>query len=166
MSVKTLSPKATSVAPYKKLLIKAERLRGKGGEAAYERAKILVAVFNDTDFRLDNGNIDDFKAAEALDDYVQDLCLSFRQLQDLLTYYPEKAQWSEGKLRSMHDEILSQRSTPEKAVKPRRSASLAQVQSLEKENEQLAYQLKKAQKRIKQLEDENAHLKSRLRLAA
>lgn len=160
MSTKTLSPKATSIAGYKKLLIEAEQLRGQAGEAAFKRITLLVAVFDDHDFRHDLGNVDPEKMGEHLDAYLEDLFLKFFQLREMLATYPKQDQWATGRLRRMYDEMLDKRSQPEKQEKKSRaSATVAEVEKLKSDIKRLRTQLAQANNRIAELESENSRLK-------
>jgi hypothetical protein len=90
--------KECSATDYKTLLLEARRLRGRNGVAAYRRAKILCQVFDDIQFRADCCNVDDFAAAAILDEYVEDLCLSFLDLRRTLQRFPKIADWKDGRL--------------------------------------------------------------------
>lgn len=162
MSTKTLSPAAGSIAPYKKLLLAVEKLRGQGGENAYRRATLLGQIFDDQDFRLDYGNVDAHGAAKILDAYVEDLCLTFFQLREMLSQFPNNEQWADGRLRTMYDTLLEKRSVPEKVIKTRASATVAEVNHLKDENEKLKTKLREANKQIEQLKASNRELRDRV----
>jgi hypothetical protein len=159
MSTKQVSRSVASTVPYKKLLEQAAQLRGQGGVGAFKRTKLLVEVFDDRDFRLDNGNIDDFKCAAILDTYVEDLALQFFDLRAMLEVFPKRSDWEQGKLRTMHQTVQDRRPRPERAVKPRKCATVAEVAALKDENKRLKAQLAAAQKRIKELQEENTRLR-------
>jgi hypothetical protein len=162
--------KVSEEAPrsYKKLLVEALALRSQGGKTAYKRAKILTAVFSDQDFRLDNGNVDDFGLAAVLDQYVDDLLAShpFLLLKAMLEYCPDESKWEEGKLGSLAKEMREAGQEPQREVKRRHKITLEQyaeieekfkreqtrVKQLQKENAELRDELDKAQKRLKRLE--------------
>jgi len=149
--------KASDDAPrgYKKLLLEALALRAQGGKSAYQRIKLLVAVYKDRDFRIEAGNVDDFRAAEVLDEYVEDLALRFLELQAMVEHFPKESQWSEGKLRSMYKEVMEANGQPERDVQRRHKITLQQYAELEEK-------LKREAARVRQLQKENAQLKSEL----
>lgn len=140
---------------YKRLLLEALELRGLGGKSAYRRTKLLVQVFADRDFRAEAGNVDDFRAAEVLDEYVEDLALSFLELRAMIEHFPRESQWSEGKLRSMYKEVMEAGGQPEREIRPRHKISLAQFAELEDK-------FRKEQARVKELQKQNAQLRSEL----
>ena len=71
-----------------------------------------MQVFSDQEFRADTGNLDDFKAAKILDSYVEDLCFGFLDLRSMLMHFPQEGAWKEGKLLTMHREMLAANSEP------------------------------------------------------
>lgn len=93
---------------YKQTLIDCLRLRGDSGSNAFQRACMLVNVFNDRDFRADHSQYDDGKLADELDQYVDDLALSFLQLKALLERFPEESDWAQGRLNKMYAELLEE----------------------------------------------------------
>ena len=140
---------------YKKLLIEALALRAQGGKSAYQRAKLLVQVYQDRDFRAEAGNVDDFRAAEVLDEYVEDLALQFLELKSMIEHFPKESQWGEGKLRSMYREVMEAGGEPEREVQRRHKITLEQYAELEEK-------WKKELARNRQLQKENVQLKSEL----
>ena len=153
---------------YKKLLLEASALRSQGGKSAYKRAKILTGVFSDEDFRLDNGNVDDFELAAVLDQYVDDLLAShpFLLLKALLEFCQDESKWEEGKLSTLVKEMRESGEGPQREVKRRHKITLeqyaeleekfkreqARVKQLQRQNNELKEELEKAQKRLKRLE--------------
>jgi len=152
-----MSTNKASDAPrgYKKLLIEALALRAQGGKSAYQRAKLLVQVYQDRDFRAEAGNVDDFRAAEVLDEYVEDLALQFLELKSMIEHFPKESQWDEGKLRSMYKEVMEAGGEPEREVQRRHKITLEQYAEMEEK-------WKKELARNRQLQKENAQLKSEL----
>jgi hypothetical protein len=142
-------PKAPQTG-YKAALVKLELLRGQAGAAAYDRVKLAAEqIFEDRDFRADLGNFDDFQAGDFLNPYFEDLCLEFLQLRSMLEFYPERERWAEGKLATMRREMLESRGQPEEeAVKRERPRWKEVAADLEK--------------RIKELEAENAALRGQI----
>ncbi len=140
---------------YKKLLSEALALRTQGGKSAYQRTKILVQVFLNRDFRAEAGNVDDGRAAEVLDEYVEDLALRFLELKAMYEYFPKDSQWSEGKLRSMYKEVMEAGAQPPREVQRRHKITLEQYAELEAK-------WKKELARVQQLRKENTQLRSEL----
>lgn len=124
--------KISSARPYKIALIEARELMGKSGVTAWKRATLLVEAFNDQDFRLDNGNADDFRLFAILDSYIEDLCLCFVELRQLLEYYPVEGQWASGKLASMWQAMQKAKDTTDKqpVEKPKQTHNCATVAQL------------------------------------
>lgn len=151
---------------YKQLIIQAREMRGQSGLSAYDRAKILVDVFNDRDFRTDVGNVDDFGAADALDQYVDDLCVSFLQLKAMFEHFPNREQWKEGMLFQMHAEVIEKgKQAPEGPTRTRKSVTTKEYEKVVEEKqaastraEYLNKELEAARKRIDELTSENREL--------
>lgn len=150
---------------YKKKLLQCKELRGEAGFTAYERARLLVDVFDDRDFRADLGNVDDWKAAKALDEYVEDLCIKFLGLRAMLEHFPRKDEWKEGKLATMYQQVVDGRSEPEQTTQERRRATLEDLERLEQQAKKwkeqadtLKGQLKGVQDELKQRDEKIAQL--------
>lgn len=140
---------------YKRLLLEALELRGQGGKSAYQRTKLLVQVFLDREFRAEAGNVDDFRAAEVLDEYVEDLALRFLELKAMVEHFPREKDWSEGKLRTMYKTVMEAGGQPEREIQRRHKITLEQYAELEDK-------WKKELARNRQLQKENAQLRSEL----
>ncbi|HUW59385.1 MAG TPA: hypothetical protein VMZ06_00140 [Candidatus Bathyarchaeia archaeon] len=173
-------PTQHSPTGYKAALLKLGEMRGQSGSAAFDRATLAVTVFDDRDFRADLGNVDDFRAGQALDPYFEDLCLEFLQLRALLEHYPEREQWAAGRLATMRREMLAARSTtgsdgqshlsrPRPSWKTKAKALEQQLTKVQggsrktsREATSLRAQLDQAKARIRELEVENADLRRQL----
>lgn len=173
---------ATKMAGYKALLLKCQELRGQAGAAAYDRAKMLVQVFDSQAWRADASPkagqlLDDLDAGRLLDAYVEDLALGFLDLRAMLEHFPEREQWAQGLLKRMHAEMLAARETTEE--QPARKRSVVTKQELEAvENErdhlkaradyltrdiaEVKDELKEARQQVKSLEAENRQLRESL----
>jgi DNA-binding transcriptional MerR regulator len=101
-----------SMPPYKKLLLQAQEMRGQSNGMIYDRARILCQVFDDGEFREDNGNIDDFRLAEILNNYIDDLGFDFLDLRSMLDKYPDRESWVSGRLKRMLAAIREKRESP------------------------------------------------------
>ena len=88
----------------------------------YDRATLLCQVFGDEGFIADSG--DQGKAEDRLDEYTNDLCLTFVELRLLWKQYPKRAQWKNGKLRRMYDDMV-QAATDNQTSRLRRNEATA-----------------------------------------
>jgi len=139
-----------STMAYKMQLLEARKLRGKSGVKAFDRAKILCAVFDDDEFRAECGNLDDFRAAALLDEYVDDLAVGFLDLRAMYKYYPRRSSWREGRLGKMLREMLRANETVIPAARPPRVATA-------ETRKQLTQQLEEARRekaRLKQTKED------------
>lgn len=119
---------------YKELLLEARNLRGKAGENAWKRATILVQVFEDQAFRDSIGAADDWRAAEMLNAEVEDLCLTFLQLREMLSVFPQRKQWEDGRMRTLYEQARD-RSTVEDEEKPKRQVTRISKKEFEQEHQ-------------------------------
>lgn len=117
---------------YKELLLQAKSLMRKGAESLFDRAKILVEVFDDAAFRADHGMYDDAQLAEQLDAYLQDTKWRFAELRLMLSFCSDRKRWSTGKLRDLYDEALAaKRPAPQEEPRHRRTATVAELEAAE-----------------------------------
>lgn len=171
MSTKVLSPKATSIKQYKKDLLKVEELLRQGRKGAFKVATLLVAIFNDMDFRHDCGVVDDDRAAEFLDKFTQDYFCTFFQIKTLVEAYPKAKDWAgDLSLKQMFDSIPARESTVVR--KPRKTATVAQLEAAKDQTKRVEHRLKRVEKeveplrqRAETLQEENARLKRELAAA-
>lgn len=164
----------TSAGPHsrrrwKNWLLKAGELRGQAGEIAFERITLLNNVFEDREWREDSGQVDDFALAALLDAYVEDLCLPFLNLRAMREHFPDRKQWKEGKLASMHKQMIRERSEAEDTKKTRKRAKVKdleeanrQISQLSQENEGLKTEVRSLQLRVNELENENTLLRQQI----
>ena len=154
---------------YKTLLLEARSLRGESGVNAHKRIGILNKVFEDTDFRSEIGAVDDYGAAEVLDDEVQDLCLRFLQLRAMYEAFPVVDDWKDGKLRTLYDRTLeiAEANKPEREPRTQNRVTQSEYQQLELEKQdteaQLQYSkrtLEETKSEIDRLRDENLALRN------
>lgn len=116
---------------YKQKLRQALQMRSKAGSATYDRACLLVQVFDDTEFRADMGNADDFRAADALDEYCDDTAFKFLDLKTMLAAVPDKAEWSKHSLREIYNKAFERQERQNSESKPRRSVTVKDYDDLE-----------------------------------
>lgn len=156
---------------YKKKLIAASELRTQGRAALFQRAKLLVEVFEDRDFRADNEQFDDLKAAELLDTYLEDTAATFLEIRAILQTFPTLEQWEGKTIRQLYESALesSRANTDEKTrVAPRRvtikqfeEEQLARKEA-EAETRNLKKQLAEMDAANRKLIRENAQLEGRI----
>lgn len=169
------STRQTSVS-YKTLLKQAAALKGKIGREAHSLAGVLCRVFEDKDFRADLGNVDDFKAGEALGEYTEPLCLTFFELRALYIHRPDAEDWATGNLATLYaavrQEIANSQDDEKPAAAPRRTAKVADMEKAIEEKrhaeavaQTLEQKLAAAEERIKELELEVARLRGQLEYA-
>jgi len=175
MSVIELN-QTVSETGYKTLLLNARKLRGKSGVKAFDRASILCTVFDDGEFRQDCGNLDDFRAAELLDEYVEDLALGFLDLRAMLAHYPRRQQWADGRLSKMLREMVKATETalpsaarpPRMAIAETRKQLEQQLEEARREKAKIEYakhdEIAQLKLRIVELETENANLRARIEI--
>jgi hypothetical protein len=167
---------------YKAKLLLARRMRGDSQASLFDRATLLMEVFDDQEFRADYGNLDAFKAAELLDAECSDTCFEFLQLRELLAAYPARSQWENGNLAKMYRDAKKAAADPAPAATPPRKhvlitetqhaqaverAKRLEVQvkellSYKSEAEALRERLEQARLRIDELERENDCLRRQL----
>ena len=157
---------------YKTLLLEAMALMKKSGATARTRIELLSKVFDDDAFRAESGAVDDFGAAEVLDEYLQDLCVGFLELRQMLKHCPTDPAWETGKLRELHSktvEILREQASankPEAPERTRRGVTVAEFEALDRDKqdaEALCRYLEKQQEeevvKTTTLQDDNRRLR-------
>lgn len=179
MRAKTKRQAAGSPRPYKQKLLEARELRKQSGVLVYDRVALLCEVFEDRDFRIDLGQVDDLAAAKVLDAEVADLCFEFLQLRELMTTFPDRDIWQKLTLGTMWQKVLETRPAREEPIRKRRVVSQAEHKAVEEQLRQardkaaklkavadrvpsLERALADSQTRIDQLESENASLRRAL----
>lgn len=161
---------------YKKLLLKAKELMGQAGLLAFDRAKLLTEVFNDRDFRADLGNADDWKAADALNEFCRDLALKFDRLRQLIEHFPDRGQWATGDLEGMLARMIEDKRGEEReANAPAAKVNRIKREEFEAVQQQVAHEQARAKhlesvvsakrEEIQWLREENAELKHKLAVA-
>lgn len=145
---------------YKTLLLEARDLRGQAGINAHKRATLLVKVFDDRDFRSEIGATDDYGAAEMLDAEVEDLCLSFLQLREILKRFPNEQDWSDGKLRTLYNRTCElakadvEAETREAPARVRRVVTMKELEQVEQARLDAEAVVRRVEREIKSQADE------------
>lgn len=149
MSTKTTQ--TDSRPGYKNLLDECRTLMAKAGSTAFRRTAVLNQVFLDRDFRADLGNSDDFACAMVLDEYVEDLCLTFLELRSILVHFPTASDWADGKLSTLYQRTLDKIAAERKEEAPEKRevkrATLAELHDLEEKNKDAEYRVAQADRR-------------------
>lgn len=90
---------------WKVLEQKHTKLRKEGMKFLFLRAKLLTAIFADPDFQKDlakQGKV----PKVYLDSLLDDTCMSFTELTQLLKLFPRKVQWTDGSITEMRGALL------------------------------------------------------------
>lgn len=158
---------------WKQKLLDAKSLVGKSGGLLWERVTLLAEVYRDDEFRADNDNADEFRAAEILDAHVGDTCATFLELENVLREFPEQSQWEETPLKKLLANVLEKHQEARQAAKPevpeRRSATVKELDVAIQEKKQsvaraefLNIEVESHSHRIADLERENLELRQQL----
>lgn len=145
---------------YKAKLIAVSEMHKTGRAALYEKVKLLVDVFGDRDFRADNGEFDDFKAAELLDRYLEDTAVTFLEGRAILQTYPSFEQWDKKPIRELYESALESSRSNEND-KPRatpRRITLKQFEESEKARREAEAECRTLKKKIADIEASNMKL--------
>jgi hypothetical protein len=110
---------------WKEILIQAKELLGKAGTTAFDRATLLVSVWNDPDFQADARS--EFVALDRLSEYVNDLALNFLELQQLLVKFPTRDAWAKGNIRQMYDSMMRDKELQKSAAASRMTTTLTKT---------------------------------------
>lgn len=162
-----------AVKSYKKLLLEVRAMMGQSGESAFHRAKKLVEIFNDGDFRADNATLDDHGLAEILDGYCEkDLCLNFWNLKAMLEFCPDISRWKTGDLAKLRAEMLEASRSVQQSERPERTirrATLAELEQVSQDREMvrakaatLEKEVTAKQTEVERLRQENQSLREKL----
>lgn len=87
----------------------------------WQLTTIINEMFDDAEFRADNGLRDDLEAADWIDEKLTELPIGFLELRTILHHYPDRTSWEGTKLSKLRDSIKpAKASTPAKpyAAKP------------------------------------------------
>lgn len=167
-------------ATWKTKLEKLSALQGQSGEIAYQRTKLAVELFEDSDFRDGIHASDDDQCIEFLDDQFKDFRLfanfrvsPFLKLRQIYKRFPKAADWASGDLAALYDVVAAEvKQLPEdeeEDTKARRRVTKAEFEEMQEERDDYAAQvrnlqeqLSEAQAALRELRQENATLKGRI----
>lgn len=167
------SQKTTSPRPYKQKLMRAAEMKTAAKALLHERFCLLLAVFEDEEFRAELGGDDETWAVE-LDKYLDDQEFVFFDLRMIHQHFPSAGEWSQAKLIDLYNEARKRNAAGEedevKISRPR--VKRAEYEALEQRGRELEYTIdtltrraEKAEKearRIEQLERELRHAYQRI----
>lgn len=150
----------------------ARQLRSRGAALNFERIKMLVEVYKDKQFYIDN-NFDEPKGLEYLDDEVGDLCASFKTLMAVIDHFPKKSYWGNNRLHRMVAEVMEEQREQSKGSnaggRTRKSVTVKEHEQTEKDlsreksrNKSLSKELTEAKEEIRRLERELAKAEGRI----
>jgi len=143
-------------AKWQTMMKKVDGLIGTSNGNLFERAKLLVAIWNDGEFlAFHNGDVD--KAEESLNSKLGDYGLTIFDVKAMLGEFPNKAEWESGKLREMLATSLEAEDSRRKENSRPRAERKSPVPR--KEFEQVQKTLQATQARVESMGDENARLR-------
>lgn len=157
----------TSQRQWKQKMLEARKLRGKTAGIVWQRVKLLVEVFDDQDYRSDNGDLDDMAAAEKLSGELGDVAADFFMLRRVLDRMPLKSDWEGKDLRKMIAEVreLDKKDDNKEPRSPRRTATVKQLDGVQQERDVAEKRLTIAESTLAELRSENRQLREELAVA-
>lgn len=117
----------------------ARELRKKGAEVLFERICLLVACYDDTQFRAWHAD-NETDELDYLDEELSDTAASFMTLKAVLVAYPERESWVKHNIRDLIAEIIASGKTAKEPSTPKSWKSLAE--ELQHECERLRAEIK------------------------
>lgn len=113
-------------AHWEVLMHRVKEIRGKSNALLFDRAKLLVEIWNDGDYlAFHNGSVD--KAESFLDAELGDFGLGFFDVKAMLESFPRRVEWSEGKLREMLATALAKADEARRSRAPETAAARPRV---------------------------------------
>jgi len=138
-------------------LLEARHLRRQGGVILFDRVRLLCEVFDDRDFRADQGNLDDLRAAQVLDAEVDDTGFDFLQLREIYQANTDPDTWGTTNLADLYEAVLEAR---RKAGRPQAPIRRRQV-IRRQEYDELQSQLSETETKLQRAEIETEVLRRR-----
>jgi len=136
-------------------LAEAKGLQSKGAGLAWERAVLYVEIERDRDFRS-HCERNEWDTEALLDGECADLCCSFAELRSILETFPDREQWTGGKLHILKAEALElQARGRRESTGPRKSKvaeQAARIKELETQIAELTTELTRERARREELE--------------
>lgn len=157
-------------AKWEQLLQKSKELRGKSNGLLFDRAKLLVEVWNDGEYlAFHKGDL--AKAEDYLDAEVGDYGLCFFDLKAMLESFPKRAQWEKANLRELLAQALEMVAVERKerqadsvpvirqrVTRKEYEEAVAETARVEKRAELYESEADKLRRRVMELEAENRNL--------
>ena len=98
---------STEAPAYKQRMLQARDLRGTSGGIAFDRAALLVRIFEDQEFRSDPAYTDEDAAVNALDDLADGLFVGFLRLRQMVKAFPHRDEWVANKLTKLEAKVVA-----------------------------------------------------------
>jgi len=149
---------------WKQWLQEVERLNAEIGRSLYERARLLVAIFEDAEFRAENDLADDFKAADWLQSHNPGSGFTVLDYRRMLAFQAAPEQWADP-LKLWDEMRAAEKANAEtsKCKSPARwSCTKAEVEHLQRREAWLEKELATRDQRIRELEGQLARLHKEL----
>ena len=94
--------------------------KGVGGNL-WSLTRAINDIFDDAEFRADNGLRDDLAAAEWIDSKLPHIPLSYMELRVILKHYPDRIDWEKTKISKLRESIRpAKRERQPKPMEPKR----------------------------------------------
>lgn len=163
---------AATKKSYKDLLTECLNLRGKSGTGAFKRAVALRTVYNDPEYRkFCAAELQD--PAEFLDQYVEDLCLTFLEIKTVLDHHENQADWEDGKLATLYEQTETairnqgagngeEQGSTRPSYKTLYSEASDKIKDLQFEQKQTLEKSQSLEERVAELTAENMRLRGRI----
>lgn len=117
--------KSTDATPtmkrWKAVWLNAQKFcKGVGGNL-WSLTRAINDIFDDSEFRADNGLRDDLAAAEWIDSKLPHIPLSYMELRVILEHYPDRIDWEKTKISKLRESIRpAKRERQPKPTEPKR----------------------------------------------
>ena len=160
---KEVQGKATNVK-WEMALAQVDKLIGQSNGALYDRAAILVKVWDDPEFLAFHKGVVD-EAEKHLTSKLGDYGLTFFNVVEMLKVYPSKTSWEGGNLREMLATALNQADEDRKKMSPARTiknrpVARSEYERVESELRKVSGQLTAVTSQRETVIQENARLRA------
>lgn len=136
---------------YGQRLARNKELAQQGQAHNFERASLLVAVYEDQEF-LSFAQATDQEPLDLLDEECGDLCCSFMQLKLIRERFPNSADWYSQRLQHMLAIVLDERTKADRTRSAPRPSWKQKFEELEKEHAKTVRDLDLTAARLAELE--------------
>jgi alpha-D-ribose 1-methylphosphonate 5-triphosphate diphosphatase PhnM len=141
---------------YKKKLTEARKLLTQGCLSLYDRVRLLIEVFEDREFRVqENLESDDAAGNWLTEGYLSDTAdWDFFALKNLMDHAPNREQWGSGKLNRLYAEMLEAK----KAQHNTENQPAKRTRITREEHEEVKKALQHEQAQVKYLRDQHSEV--------